>query len=99
MAGDVFDGTAVNAEKVVSPFREIAAPLGTYFVTGNHEEFRDSSRYLAAIAKAGVRVLKNEKVTVDGLQIVGVFYHESTWEPRLEEILKPHRSIARAPAF
>ncbi len=97
LAGDVFDGTAVNAEKVVSPFREIAAPLGTYFVTGNHEEFRDSSQYLAAIAKAGVRVLKNEKVTVDGLQIVGVFYHESTWEPRLEEILRA-ASIDRARA-
>ena len=97
LAGDVFDGTAVNAEKVVSPFREIAAPLGTYFVTGNHEEFRDSSQYIAAIAKAGVRVLKNEKVTVDGLQIVGVFYHESTWEPRLEEILQA-ASIDRARA-
>ena len=97
LAGDVFDGTALNAEKVVSPFREIGAPLGTYFVTGNHEEFRDSSRYLAAIAKAGVRVLKNEKVTVDGLQIVGVFYHESTWEPRLEEILKA-ASLDRARA-
>jgi predicted MPP superfamily phosphohydrolase len=97
LAGDVFDGTAVNAEKVVSPFRGIAAPLGTYFVTGNHEEFRDSSPYIAAIAKAGVRVLKNEKVTVDGLQIVGVFYHESTWEPRLQEILQA-ASIDRARA-
>jgi predicted MPP superfamily phosphohydrolase len=97
LAGDVYDGTAVNTEKVVSPFRGIAAPLGTYFVTGNHEEFRDSAPYIAAIAKAGVRVLKNEKVTVDGLQIVGVFYHESTWEPRLREILQA-ASIDRARA-
>jgi uncharacterized protein len=88
LAGDVYDGTAVNAEKLASPLREIAAPQGTYFVTGNHEEFRDPAIYVAAIAKAGVRVLKNEKVTVDGLQIVGVFYHDSTWEPRLQEVLQ-----------
>ena len=97
LAGDVFDGTAVNAEKAVSPLRKIAAPLGIYFVTGNHEEFRDPSQYISAIAKAGVLVLKNEKVTVDGLQIVGVFYHESTWEPRLEEILQA-ASLDRARA-
>jgi len=88
LAGDVYDGTAVNAEKLASPLRDILAPHGTYFVTGNHEEFRDPSQYVAAVAKAGVRVLKNEKVTVDGLQIMGVFYHESTWEPRLQEILQ-----------
>jgi uncharacterized protein len=88
LAGDMYDGTAVNAEKLASPFREIVAPYGTYFVTGNHEEFRDPKQYIAAISKAGVRVLKNEKVTVDGLQVVGVFYHDSTWEPRLQEVLQ-----------
>ena len=97
LAGDVYDGTAVNAEKLASPLREIVAPHGTYFVTGNHEEFRDPGQYIAAISKAGVRVLKNEKVTVDGLQIVGVFYHDSTWEPRLQEVLQA-ASVDRARA-
>jgi predicted MPP superfamily phosphohydrolase len=97
LAGDVYDGTAVNAERLASPLREIVAPHGTYFVTGNHEEFRDPGQYIAAISKAGVRVLKNKKITVDGLQIVGVFYHDSTWEPRLQEILQG-ASIDRARA-
>ncbi len=97
LAGDLYDGTAVDAEKLASPLRGIVAPHGTFFVTGNHEEFRDPAQYIAAISKAGVRVLKNEKVTVDGLQIVGVFYHDSTWEPRLQEILQA-ASIDRARA-
>ena len=88
LAGDVYDGTAIHATEAVGPLRELAARHGAYFVTGNHEEFRDSRAYLEAIKAAGVRVLRNEKVTLEGLQIVGVFYHESTWEPRLEEILR-----------
>ena len=40
------------------------------------------------MASAGVRVLKSEKIIVDGLQIVGIYYHDSTWEPRLREVLQ-----------
>jgi len=88
LAGDLYDGTAVNAVKLAKPLGEIAAPQGTYFVTGNHEEFTDPRKYVEAITRAGVRVLKSEKIIVDGLQIVGIYYHDSTWEPRLREILQ-----------
>lgn len=88
LAGDLYDGTAVNAKALAQPLAEIAAPHGTYFVTGNHEEFRDPRDYVEAMAGAGVRVLKSEKVIVDGLQIVGIYYHDSTWEPRLHEVLQ-----------
>jgi len=44
----------------------LAAPGGVYFVAGNHERFGDDSKYLRALAAAGVRVLDNEKVEVDG---------------------------------
>ena len=37
---------------------------------------------------AGKMKTRPWKVTVDGLQIVGVFYHDSTWEPRLQEVLQ-----------
>ena len=53
------------------------APLGVYFVAGNHEQFGDESKYLHAVAAAGVRVLIDEKVEVDGLQIVGVPYRNA----------------------
>jgi len=88
LAGDLYDGTAVNAAKLAEPLSEVAAPQGTYFVTGNHEEFTDPGKFVEAMTRAGVRVLKSEKIIVDGLQIVGVYYHDSTREPRLQEILR-----------
>jgi uncharacterized protein len=75
IAGDLYDGTAIDVRRAAEPLSELVAPHGVYFVAGNHEQFGDDSKYLHAIAAAGVRVLTNEKVEVDGLQLVGVPYN------------------------
>jgi uncharacterized protein len=77
IAGDLYDGTAIDARRAAEPLKQLAAPHGVYFVAGNHEQFRDDSEYLNAIAATGVRVLRNEKVEVDGLQIIGVPYRNA----------------------
>src|SRR5579863_4531872 len=77
IAGDLFDGTAIDAGRAAEPLNKLAAPQGVYFVAGNHEQFGDDSKYLRAVREAGVRVLNNEKVEVDGLQIVGVPYRNA----------------------
>lgn len=77
IAGDLYDGTAIDAGQAAAPLSELNAPHGVYFVAGNHEQFRDDSKYLKAVAAAGVRVLHNEKVDVDGLQIAGVPYRHA----------------------
>ena len=77
IAGDLYDGTAIDAQRAAEPLSKLAAPQGVYFVAGNHEQFWDDSNYLRAVAAAGVRVLSNEKVEVDGLQIVGVPYRNA----------------------
>lgn len=77
IAGDLYDGTAIDAHSAAAPLSELKAPHGVYFVAGNHEQFGDDSRYLTAVAAAGVRVLQNEKVDVEGLQIVGVPYNHA----------------------
>jgi uncharacterized protein len=82
IAGDLYDGTAIDATKAAAPLSKLAsAPNGVYFVAGNHEQFRDDSNYLRAVAAAGVRVLNNEKIEVDGLQIAGVHYGDAS-QPR-----------------
>jgi uncharacterized protein len=78
IAGDLYDGTAIDAAQAAEPLNKLTAPQGVYFVAGNHEQFGDDSKYLRAIAAAGVRVLSNEKVDVDGLQIIGVPYRNAT---------------------
>ena len=88
IAGDMYDGTAVNAPKLAAPWHEIAAPFGAYFIAGNHEEFGDYPKYLSAVQHSGVRVLNNEKVVVDGLQLVGVHHHDSVQPEHYRGILR-----------
>ena len=88
IAGDLYDGTAIDAGRAAEPLNKLTAPHGVYFVAGNHEQFGDDSKYLRAVAAAGVRVLHNEKVEVDGLQIVGVPYRNATQQGHLESVLE-----------
>ena len=87
IAGDLYDGTAIDAGRAAEPLKKLTAPNGVYFVAGNHEQFGDDSKYLHAISAAGVRVLSNEKVEVDGLQIVGVPYRNATQRGHLKSVL------------
>jgi hypothetical protein len=88
IAGDLYDGTAVDARQAAAPLNQLVAPNGVYFVAGNHEQFGDDSKYLNAVAAAGVRVLSNEKVEIDGLQIVGVPYRSATRGDHLASVLQ-----------
>jgi len=88
IAGDLYDGTAIDAGRAAEPLNQLTAPHGVYFVAGNHEQFGDDSEYLRAIEAAGVRVLSNEKVDVDGLQIVGVPYRNATRGGQFASVLQ-----------
>ena len=88
IAGDLYDGTAIDASGAAEPLRAMRAPLGTYFVAGNHEQFGDDSTFLQAVSQAGVRVLSNEKVDVDGLQLVGVPYRHATHGTHFRSVLE-----------
>jgi uncharacterized protein len=88
IAGDLYDGTAIDAKRAAEPLSRLTAPHGVYFVAGNHEQFGDDSKYMRAIAAAGVRVLINEKVEVDGLQIIGVPYRNATQHGQFASVLQ-----------
>jgi uncharacterized protein len=87
LTGDLYDGTKVDAAVLAAPWKDLSPPLGAYFVTGNHEEFSDPSKYLEAVSGTGVRVLNSEKVIIDGLQVVGADYRDSTDADRFRSIL------------
>ena len=88
MGGDLYDGVAVDLDRVIEPFSRISVPYGTFFVTGNHEEFYDNTPYLQAVRRAGIHVLYNEKVELAGLQIIGVDYRDSRREEQFRAILQ-----------
>jgi len=87
IAGDMYDGTAVDAASEAQLLRGLTAPFGVYFIGGNHEGIRDRETYFRAVADAGVRVLNNELVDVDGLQVVGVHYRESVDAAKFTAVL------------
>jgi predicted MPP superfamily phosphohydrolase len=92
--GDLYDGTAVNLARLAKPWSAFSAPLGSYFITGNHEQFSSPAKYLDAVRQSGIRVLENEKIVIDGLQIVGVHYHDSTHVEHFRSILR-HLAVDR----
>jgi hypothetical protein len=44
IAGDLYDGTAIDAGRAAEPLNKLTAPHGVYFVAGNHEQFGDDSK-------------------------------------------------------
>jgi predicted MPP superfamily phosphohydrolase len=88
VSGDMFDGPKADYDRLVEPCRDLTAPGGVYFVTGNHEEFTDRAKYIDAVERVGLRVLNNEKITVQGLQILGVHDGDAEEPERLRKILQ-----------
>ena len=79
IAGDLFDGSEVDAAEMVAPLGSMRPPLGTFFVGGNHEEHGGAAKFEEAVRSAGIRVLHNESVNVDGMRIVGVPYGSASY--------------------
>jgi len=86
--GDLFDGTRADLDRLAEPFQQLSPPFGTYSITGNHEEFGSAALYMDAMTRAGIRVLANEKVVVDGLTIAGIPYGDSTYPIRIRATLE-----------
>ncbi|MFQ6102998.1 MAG: metallophosphoesterase [Candidatus Glassbacteria bacterium] len=58
--GDLVDGTVPILSKDVAPLGELAAPKGTFFVTGNHEYYSGAMAWIEEIDRLGLTVLLNE---------------------------------------
>ncbi len=99
IGGDLYDGVAVDAESVIEPLAELKIPLGIYFVTGNHEEFSDSSKYLSAIRGIGITALMDEKVMIDDLQLIGVDYARTTKKAAFDDVLQNLHIDRKSPSI
>lgn len=93
VAGDLYDGVAADFQRLAEPWKALiaspqAAPLGVFYIAGNHEEFYRNAEYLPPLLRAGIRVLNNEKVEVDGLQLIGVHYRDAVHPDGYRSILR-----------
>jgi hypothetical protein len=62
ITGDLVDGSVQRLSLHTEPLRRLAAPDGTFFVTGNHEYYSGAEQWVAELRRLGLRVLMNEHV-------------------------------------
>lgn len=77
ISGDFFDGPKIDFESIAQAFTKIEAPHGILFVNGNHEEYKHTSAMLLALENAGIQILNNKSLIIDGIQFLGVPYHST----------------------
>ena len=64
ITGDLVDGSVAELRSDVAPLAALRAVHGSYFCTGNHEYYSGAVAWCEAVSALGVRVLRNERVTI-----------------------------------
>ena len=76
ITGDLVDGSVVDLAEHVAPLAALRARHGIFFVTGNHEYYSGVDEWLAELGRLGVRVLRNERVSIgdgaDSFDLAGI---------------------------
>ena len=76
ITGDLVDGTVEALGPHVAPLADLKSTYGSFFVTGNHEYYSGADAWIAELTRHGIRVLRNEHVTLEHggekIDIVGV---------------------------
>ena len=78
--GDFYDGMHKSFHTLANVFKDFKSQHGTFFVSGNHELYSGYERCEEAIRDAGIKILENQKIEIQGLQIAGVAYASETGE-------------------
>ena len=65
ITGDLVDGSVEQLRSAVMPLGQLRARHGVFFVTGNHEYFSGAAQWVEEISRLGIRVLRNERVTIE----------------------------------
>jgi predicted MPP superfamily phosphohydrolase len=88
ITGDLFDGMAGEFSPFPDLLNGLKASKGVFFVTGNHEGYLGLDGPLSVLKKTDIRVLNDEVVDLDGLQIVGISYPEYQRQNKARYLLK-----------
>ncbi|MDE1977607.1 MAG: metallophosphoesterase, partial [Elusimicrobia bacterium] len=60
VTGDIADGTAAQLSRRVEPLADLRAPLGVYYVTGNHEYYWNALEWIQKARELGFLPLLNQ---------------------------------------
>jgi uncharacterized protein len=108
ITGDLVDGRLSELLPHIEPLRKLRARDGVFAVTGNHEYYWNVEPWLEHLRSLGIRILRNEHVTIAGaFELAGTddsTAHEDVeravngCDPSLPVVLLAHhpRTIAKA---
>jgi predicted MPP superfamily phosphohydrolase len=65
VTGDLVDGSVAELQEHTAPLARLAAPLGVWFVTGNHEYYSGAKAWVREVERLGIPVLLNEHRMLD----------------------------------
>ena len=74
ITGDLFDGSSGDTTPYIEGLGSLKARHGAYMVSGNHEFITGREGVLATVKSAGIQVIDDKVVDLDGLQLIGVAY-------------------------
>ena len=100
VTGDLVDGSVRELREDVKPLAQLTAPLGVFYVTGNHEYYWGAPSWEAEVRRLGLTVLHNEHRIVerggDRLVVGGVTdYNGASFGPA--HASRPDLAFAGAP--
>lgn len=78
LTGDLVDGQVEDLRDDFAPLGALRAQHGVFAVTGNHEYYSGADPWIAELRRLGVRVLRNERVTIGeaaSFELAGVDDH------------------------
>jgi len=74
ITGDLFDGEGDDMAGEIAPLKSLSPPLGTYFITGNHETYLGIAKTVKALSDIPLTFLDDQMVDLDGVQLLGISY-------------------------
>lgn len=86
ITGDLFDGMDGELNSFIEPLRQLKAPDGILFVTGNHENYLGAEKALATFGpEQKIQVLNDELLNIRGLQFLGFSFPREEFNQKVAE--------------
>jgi uncharacterized protein len=101
LTGDFIDGTVDRLRDAVAPLKDLRAPYGVYYVTGNHEYYWGAREWVEEFRRLDARVLLNEHTLIrkgDAEIVIAGIADEEAGGLIPEHASDPIKAVAGAPA-
>lgn len=97
ITGDLFDGSAHRLAELGPRLSELSAKDAVIFVPGNHDLSLGLDKIEPFLQQAGIIILRDRALTIEGLEIIGLDLHQLTSDdnPQVITNLAPYVSQSR----